>query len=698
MAKTPPRLLLSVSLIALVTALAAPKTHAQETEETTVLNPITVTGEKVARSLAQTASTVSVTSAEQIEGQRVGRATVDEIVAATPNVIYPDNVSAPVIRGIDTQGAQNGSVAFFGGTVPRGTVSVDGHNQSFYELYFSPTSTWDIDTIEVFSGPQTTSQGANAIAGAIIVNTKDPTFTPEGAYRLEYGSDNTRRLSFAYSNALSNDLAARIAVDYYGRDGLIDYTNPSFTAGDADADFENLSLRGKLLWTPTDIDGLAVKLTYAFSDGNRPTQEMATTPYGDLENSYATSMPSWDTEAHTATLDVDYDFFNGIKLYNQFQLNKNDMLRTTGASAGDAIIAAHEVSNETRLTFGDTGDALSGLVGIYARRVESNDTLWLYSAKSAGGAADTVYDDTKTYVGLFGEATWRFAERWSLNGGLRLEHDRIERSGRSRLISEAADYDQSFTEVLPRLSLTYEITPDWTVGALYSRGYNPGGLSPNFTTYTWEEFAPETIDNFEIFTRASLLEDRLFVTANLFYMDYKDAQYNVLNEVSPGVFNTYTINAEKSHAYGLDLGLEYAVRDNLRLRGSLGLLDTEIEEISRNTSFEGNEFAKAAPVTLTLGADWGVSDRLRIGGQMRYVGGGYYSDVGNTAAYKVGDYAITDIQASYQIRPTVELYGYVNNILDVREATFMQFNRTGGGVEASVTTPRTVGLGLRGTF
>ncbi|MCS5516883.1 TonB-dependent receptor plug domain-containing protein [Pseudomonas qingdaonensis] len=93
-------------------------------------------------------------------------------------MIYTDSVGAPIIRGQDTQGPNNRQNQFWGGTVPRATINLDGHYLNYNEMFFGATSVWDVDSIEVFRGPQTTSQGANAIAGAIIVNTKDPTFTP----------------------------------------------------------------------------------------------------------------------------------------------------------------------------------------------------------------------------------------------------------------------------------------------------------------------------------------------------------------------------------------------------------------------------------------------------------------------------------------------------------------------------------------
>ena len=39
----------------------------------------------------------------------------------------------------------------------------------------------------------------------------------------------------------------------------------------------------------------------------------------------------------------------------------------------------------------------------------------------------------------------------------------------------------------------------------------------------------------------------------------------------PGVAQSYTINAEKAHGYGLELGADYQVLDTLKLLGSIGV-------------------------------------------------------------------------------------------------------------------------------
>jgi iron complex outermembrane recepter protein len=212
------RLLSSASLLTLAfftASPALPQDATSQEEKVTVLQPVVVTGEKVARDLKDTASSVSIKTGREIAKEKTGDATVSEVIADTPNIVYPDTVTAPIIRGQDSQGPNTGATAFFAGTVPRASISVDGHYLSYNEFIYGATSVWDLDSIEVFRGPQTTSQGANAIAGAIVVNTKDPTFTPEGAYQAEIGSYGTKRGSVALSGPLvSDELAARMVIDY----------------------------------------------------------------------------------------------------------------------------------------------------------------------------------------------------------------------------------------------------------------------------------------------------------------------------------------------------------------------------------------------------------------------------------------------------------------------------------------------------
>lgn len=679
----------SVAALSLLPALSAVAQDGTANGATT-LEAITVTGEKVSRNMKNTASSVSIKTSRDIDRKETGNATVSEVIADVPNVVYPDSVSAPVIRGQDTQGPLTGQGSFWGGTVPRATINLDGHYLNYNEFYFGATSVWDLDSIEVFRGPQTTSQGANAIAGAIIVNTKDPTFTPEAAYQTEISSYHGKRASIALSGPIIEDqLAARLAVDYSGRDTFIDYISPGFQHGKTDQDFSALNARFKLLWQPAEVPGLTAKLTYAHNKSNRPTQEAASSPFDRL-NHVTTTMPSWDQHTNTGILDISYDFDNGIKVFNQTQFSSSNVTRTTGLiNGGDANVDQTNMSNETRVTFGDVADDVSGVAGLYYANTKTDEILYLSGISS--------FDDTKRNLGIFGEVSYRFAERWTLTTGLRYQNDQVERIGKSVFAPTPVDFDTTFSALLPKASLAYEVNDDWTVGALVSRGYNPGGVSLNLTSRQWQPFEEESIWNYELFTRANLLDDRLTVNSNLFYMDFKNAQYTIPVVISPGVTQSYTINAQKAHAYGLEIGADYQLLDNLTLKGSAGVLRTRIDEISSNLAYQGKEFAKSPGYMVTLGASWDVTENFNLTGQIRHLDG-YYSDTANTPAYAIEPYTVADVRASYKMHDHMEVYGYVKNIFDERTPTYMQQNRGIGGTEASMTAPRMFGIGVKGTF
>ncbi|WP_421565670.1 TonB-dependent receptor [Ochrobactrum sp. EDr1-4] len=702
--------LYSVSALTLV-AISATTAFAQDAQKTTeskglVLDTLVITGEKVARDIKNTASSVTVITGKEISRQKTGDTSVSEVVRGTPNVVYTDTVSAPVIRGQDAQGPNNGATAFFSGTVPRATINLDGHYLNYNEFIFGSTSVWDLDNIEVFRGPQTTSQGANAIAGAIVVNTKDPTFEREGAYQVEIGNYNSKRTSIMLNSPLYKDeLAGRIAVDYSGRDTFIDYVNPGFYSSGTDQDFKSLNIRSKLLWQPAELPGFEAKLTYSFNKSKRPTYEAATPLYYELDYSGAT-LPSWKQNTNTGILDLSYEFENGFKLHNQTQYSDSSVERRVGmAHNGDANIDQTNISNETRLTFGNQEDVLSGVVGLYYAHTKTDEFLDLINnAKSPPNNYISTFDDEKTNVGLFGELSWRIDDQWTLTSGARFQHDSIQRDGTSVYANTPVKFDESFSAFLPKVSLAYAITPDLTVGGLVSRGYNPGGVSlylntANPSLSAWKNFDEETLWNYELFTRAELLDNKLVINGNIFYMDFKNAQFNIPVVVSPGVTQAYTVNAEKAHAYGLELGADYQVLDNLTLKAGLGIMRTKVEEMSWNPAYDDNEFAKSPGYMLNFGASWDVTEKLNLSGDVRHIDG-YYSDVANTPGYWIDSYTLADARVSYEFNEKIQLYGFVKNIFNERVPTSKQATRglSGATTQASMTLPRTFGIGLKGSF
>ncbi|WP_045392570.1 TonB-dependent receptor [Falsirhodobacter sp. alg1] len=656
------------------------------------LGTIQITGDKLTRSLQRTAASVTAVSAEDIE-ERKGTESVNDIIKGMANITSPASGGqdgTPTIRGQNSEGPNSGATAFFGGSAPRLAVNVDGHYLSYNEIVYSTTSLWDVESVELFRGPQTVSQGANSIAGALVIKTKDPTFTPEGAIQTEVGTGGQRRASIMASGQVANDVAARFTYDYTARDNYIDYTNSAFSMGDTDQDYYSKTARAKLLWQPSEMPSLTAKLTFTHTDNNRPTWEAASGDYSDYEST-VTSNPSWKQVTNTTVADVSYAFDNGITLTNQLQYSSMDTTRTTSPStSGSAYLDQTNISNETRLAFGNEADVISGVFGMFVSHTESDETLSL--------SGTSTFDDTKDSTGIFGAVNYRFADRWNLGGSLRYQNDNVQRLGSSPFTSDDLDYDKTFDAWLPKLSLSYDVNDRTTIGAMVSKGYNPGGVTLGLTSQEWVEFDEETSVDYELFARTEVLDNRLGLTANLFYTDFNDMQRYVTSEAVDGYYEAVTVNAEKAHSYGLELGFDLAATDTLRIQGSVGLLETEIDEFTSATSdYTGNSFGRAPSQTISLSVDWQARPDLSVSGNVRH-SGSYYSDDDNLSAAFVDSYTVADARIVYSPRNNLQLYSYVNNLFDEDAVTSMRYSRTIAGYEATMVEPREIGVGVKVQF
>ncbi|WP_226562553.1 TonB-dependent receptor [Salipiger thiooxidans] len=657
------------------------------------LGEIVIYGDTAERTLQNTASSVTVVGEEEI-ADKSSAATVNEVIADTPNVFIPGTTSAPIIRGVDSDGPLVAGNAYLAKPLPRATMNIDGRYVSSVELSAGGGTTWDVDSIEVFRGPQTTSQGANAIAGAIVVNTKDPTFVPEYSAQLITGSRNKRRASLAASGPLSEDFAARISLDYTTRDTFVDYTNPGFTESGFDYDFSSFTGRAKLLWEPSDLPGLRVKLTYAHTDLHRPTNEQVT-DRDDLENDleYQDYM---DVISDGVVLDAEYDFANGIRLSNQMQYSEADYdYEFAYPYSGTAGRDYETFSNELKLTFGQQEDIWSGVLGLYYSDEDTSADFANTYFGAPFGAADLAYRTRS--AALFGEATWRFASDWSLTGGLRLQRDRIEIEGTTSYVTERLDYDETFTEVLPTLTLAHDFAEDWTVGATVSKGYLPGGAGTNFRGGTYYGFDPEIAWNSELFLRGSALDGALSLSGNLFYTEYQDIQRSVANCLDANcevIQGSMIMNGERAHAYGFELSADYQASSTLMLSGDFGALQTEVTEFSDNdgTKYEGNEFARAPGYSVGLSAAWDITPDLTLRGGARYVDG-YYSSDTNESDTEVDGYSLANMRLSYRPNANVEIFGYVDNVFDNRAE--LSASRSGA---IEIAEPREFGVGVSMTF
>jgi len=79
---------------------------------------------------------------------------------------------------------------------------------------------FDLERVEVLSGPQGTLWGKNNTGGALHFVSKQPTFEPDGYGRFTLGNFNNRIVEAAFSNAIKDEvLAARVSIYNESYDG-----------------------------------------------------------------------------------------------------------------------------------------------------------------------------------------------------------------------------------------------------------------------------------------------------------------------------------------------------------------------------------------------------------------------------------------------------------------------------------------------
>ena len=103
---------------------------------------------------------------------------------------------------------------------------------------------FDIEQIEVLQGPQGAVYGRNAIGGAIVIRTRQPSDEFEGQIRLGVDNGFGYWLRGSISGPIGDTLRFRLAGSWYDTEGFL--KNP-FLGEEADP-VEDFSLRGTLLW------------------------------------------------------------------------------------------------------------------------------------------------------------------------------------------------------------------------------------------------------------------------------------------------------------------------------------------------------------------------------------------------------------------------------------------------------------------
>lgn len=232
----------------------------QVSAQGSVLEEVTVTARKYEESLQDVPVSVNAMSAEFLESQGIGK--VSDVIEFSPGTTFirfnklQDEYS---MRGSSSQTEGSSGDSSVQSVIDNVVVSKD---------FMKNPAFFDIERVEILRGPQGTTFGRNASAGLVHIITKRPTQEFEAGVTLGAGSHESFNVDGYFSGSITENLAGRLAFNFDTYDG---YTESTSTGKGLDGQ-ENTSVRGSLLFTPSDSLQIYLKAEYGEDDDEAPVR------------------------------------------------------------------------------------------------------------------------------------------------------------------------------------------------------------------------------------------------------------------------------------------------------------------------------------------------------------------------------------------------------------------------------------------
>jgi len=439
---------------------------------------------------------------------------------------------------------------------------------------------FDVQRIDVLRGPQITTFGQHAYAGAVSIVSNKPNFDGISAYaEAENGLPDKTRWRLALNLPASDTLAFRFAGISESRSGWVEnnYIEPD---SDDMNDRKVQSMRGSMLWQPSEAFSILYLSRYQDENGTGSApwgyQQVGGYVNGELlpGNQFAgpgaapdggpwvvnrNYISSAQYENWLNTLDLNWDMgfaqlqwlsnftaFHGKQAYDNDYTNLGDPTNTPFSGWETSQTGW---SSELRLT-SEPGGSFNWLAGIYGSS-RSAEWGWLetINGQFEQPSWDTVGDYTTDTVAAFGQATYDFTERFSVTGGLRWNDQK-------KTYKNGAD--GQWDDLLWKLALQFDLSDRTMTYFSASTGYRPGGI--NTAPGVNLDWDPEKLTAYELGLKTQFADDRVRMNLAAFYNDFKDMQsQNFLVMPYPGSpeATEYTGNGGAADATGIEAEIEW---------------------------------------------------------------------------------------------------------------------------------------------
>ncbi|MEE8495788.1 MAG: TonB-dependent receptor, partial [Xanthomonadales bacterium] len=511
-------------------------------------------------------------------------------------------------------------------------------------------SLYDVQQIEVLRGPQSARYGSSALAGVIYMRSIPPAEQTSMNVELTAGNDGLFSIGAAVGGRLSDRSSGRISLHHFESNGFRDngYLGRDDTNGR-----DELTARGKLQWSfANDWNALLTGLYMDFDNGYN-----AWTVRNDAVTS--SDKPGRDSqETRAGSVRLSGPLNDGFDLVSITSMADSDILFSYDGDWGNNdfwqqygdYIYDYEYINprkrsslnqEFRLLSSPKGrlfnDSTDWVMGVFVQRLKEDNQIssrGIYDDSGEENYCSPCLTDRQisseyeaNTLAFFGSLDTRLGDKTGLSIGLRYERWDASYEDEWRDLNfpdnppggnSCNQFDCEPSENMwgGHLALSYNWRESLRSYVRITRGFKAGGFNPSLAALQgvallgpeFIPYQPEHLWNYELGLKGLWLDGSLSGDLTLFYMDRDDAQLSQSSQqvpFDPNSFVFVTYNGD-ARAYGLEASAFWQINQAWRLHGSLGLLDTKIQQSEKTIAVSPNainrELAHAAPYTLNIGA------------------------------------------------------------------------------------------------
>ncbi len=694
--------------------------QAQATGGTIELDTITITATKRPQADANLPMATTVLTPEAVPPSSLDA--VADVARQSPGTNFMDfgrfGESYMTMRGVGTLGTALNSLDSVIG------LSVDGVPTTLSAI---GAPFLDVDHIEVLRGPQGTTFGRNAFAGAINVVSAPADGKRVFKIDAEGGSHGYGFVQGTAGGWLIEDkLAGRAAIRVQNYNGDI----PNIIVGGRENGARLSAARGTLRFTPDD--SLTIDLTGNYNRDRRTNSAFILREQAHFPTSSADIRPSNQQEIASGSLKITKRFapfiltsttsYQDVSLTNRGDFTDSMLFsRATGLPAfifnnpyTDKIHVEdreHIFNQELRLNSHE-GSPIQWVVGASYFRSDyqtKRDAGTAYSPTLNGHFDNKIASET---IAAFADATVPIGYGFDLSGGLRIAHDRQKLRGNYLTngypgtvpsLTQRNSFDDTY--LTGRLALSYHWNDKVMSYVSAARGYASGGFEKT-TSYAGfgmlsTPFRPAKSWTYELGTKAEIA-DGVRLSGAVFYNDVKDGQ---LTGVDPATFLPFLTN-QAFRSYGVEGSVNARLAEGLELTAGGAWIKSRIVDVTLASLLSGVSAGNEVPQVPAFTANIGLSYRVAAGAvglpgyftvkaDYQFVGS-RYADVQNSQGAKMEAYNIVNGQIGWE-NDTVKVYAFGRNLLDERPLSY-SFSYAPGATVAYVGRGRVIGVGTSVTW